>query len=451
MITTNSPSSRRATDYLFVTASNSRDTSATHNLKAARVHTPIREFRWGQVCLPRARCVCIYSLSCCDSFGGAMASRAREEATWWAGGGGGREGKTNGASREEKPMYLLFPLLFRREASALGRVLVIPLAGNSRPPSVGDHRWFAVVNVARVAAHTCTLYTYTVRRCLRCVRASCASTSQAGNQQEREKRGETGSGRERETRRCERIHDGGGGMRRDENKGGRRDDPPPGTIERDRFTLDRGKGENDDDDGAVARANATAVPSRRRGMRCGEVRLGDEANSDMPLTSIGRSVRRRRTSTNLFLSRSPRPSRDSFRGQVHSDNYRESRPTMDDLRWHALLPLRCDGDNAQFTAFYSGVRTGEASVHHAARWDYVTTLLRHSDARKYSAVRSTRSQRLAGRGLAARPARSAPANRSAPAGAVRLSRGCVDRAQLHSEWFAIYLGGRRGRGVLASR
>jgi len=41
----------------------------------------------------------------------------------------------------------------------------------------------------------------------------------------------------------------------------------------------------------------------------------------------------------------------------------------------------------KFTAFFSGDRTGVMSIHHAARWDYVTTLL---SSLSYSAVMPAR-------------------------------------------------------------
>lgn len=79
----------------------------THNLKAAP-HTyadkriPLRS----SLFTPRAMRACIYSLSCCDPFGGAMASRARE--TRRRGGRWGRRGgRTAPHEREADKMSSL--------------------------------------------------------------------------------------------------------------------------------------------------------------------------------------------------------------------------------------------------------------------------------------------------------------------------------------------------------
>lgn len=91
---------------------------------------------------------------------------------------------------------------------------------------------------------------------------------------------------------------------------------------------------------------------------------------------------------------------------------------------------------------FTPVNEREASIHHAARWDYVTTLLpcsvlRRSDAKKYSAVRSaSRRTRIGGAaGSAARrpitarprarfvcPAGASTARSFTPNGSVLLAR-----------------------------
>lgn len=82
----------------------------------------------------------------------------------------------------------------------------------------------------------------------------------------------------------------------------------------------------------------------------------------------------------------------------------------------------------KFTAFFSGDRTGVMSIHHAARWDYVTTLL---SSLSHSALEIHRHPLGFARGAAsywpriggAATSRDAArlANHSAPAGAVRSS------------------------------
>lgn len=183
--------------------------------------------------------VYIYSLSCCDPFGGAMASRARE--TRRRSGRCGR-GKRSGASRERKPIRcLLFLFIFftaEKHRHRLSEVSTIPFCGNyagNSHPRRPSHRCspLSTSRVARVGMYV---------RARTYLRALCAFDVTSENQREREKRRETGNGARQIARErarhddAKRIHVGGGGdgdgERRNENKGGRKRSPRKRSRER---------------------------------------------------------------------------------------------------------------------------------------------------------------------------------------------------------------------------